>query len=239
EHARRLDAPPALQVFATDLDDDAIRAAREGVYPAAIAADVSEERLRRFFNRDVRGYRIRSELREAVVFATHDLLKDAPFSRLDLVSCRNLFIYLDPQAQQRALEIVHFALCPHGRLFLGVSETVDPSAHLFRAVDQKHRIYEPRLVRQRRLPPVASDGVLARLQAAHGAAGTGLGTPGRLASFLTSRPSPEDLGIGSWRELHLKLIERFAPASVIVTGDFEMVHVSERAGRYLRHGAGE
>ena len=84
EHARLLDAPPALQVFATDLDDDAIRAAREGVFPAAIAADVSEERLRRFFNRDVRGYRIRSELREAVVFATHDLLKDAPFSRNSL-----------------------------------------------------------------------------------------------------------------------------------------------------------
>ena len=73
----------------------------------------------------MRGYRIRGELREAVVFATHDLLKDAPFSRLDLVSCRNLFIYLNPQAQQRALEIVHFALRPHGRLFLGVSETPD------------------------------------------------------------------------------------------------------------------
>jgi two-component system CheB/CheR fusion protein len=243
EHVRGLDSPPTLQVFATDLDDDAIRAAREGVYPAAIGADVSEERLRRFFTRDVRGYRIRSELREAVVFAAHDLLKDAPFSRLDLVSCRNLFIYLNPQAQQRALEIVHFALRPHGRLFLGVSETVDPSAHLFRVVDQKHRIYEPRLVRERRLPPVAGDGVLLRSQLVSGgaaaAAATGLGTAGRLASFLTSRPSPEDLGIGSWRELHLKLIERFAPASVIVTADFEMVHISEGAGRYLRHGGGE
>ena len=191
EHARLLDAPPALQVFATDLDDDAIRAAREGVYPAAIAADVSEERLRRFFTRDVRGYRIRSELREAVVFATHDLLKDAPFSRLDLVSCRNLFIYLDPQAQQRALEIVHFALRPHGRLFLGVSETVDPGAHLFRAVDQKHRIYEPRLVRERRLPPVAADGVLVRAQAAQGPGGDGAGRePAGSASFLTQPAEP-------------------------------------------------
>ena len=168
EHARAIDAPPTLQVFATDLDDDAIRTAREGVYPAAIAADVSEDRLRRFFNRDVRGYRIRSELREAVVFATHDLLKDAPFSRLDLVSCRNLFIYLDPHAQRRALEIVHFSLRAHGRLFLGVSETIDISPHLFRAIDAKHRIYEPRLVRERRLPPVTGDGVLIRAHALQG-----------------------------------------------------------------------
>ncbi len=101
EHARRLDAPPTLQVFATDLDDDAIRSAREGVYPAAIAADVPEERLRRFFTRDVRGYRIRGELREAVVFATHDLLKDAPFSRLDLVTSQSL--HLPRPVAQRAL----------------------------------------------------------------------------------------------------------------------------------------
>ncbi len=95
EHARRIDDAPSIQVFATDLDEDAIRAAREGVYPPAIAADVSEERLRRFFTREPRGYRIRAEIREAVVFANHDMLKDAPFSRLDLVSCRNLFIYLN------------------------------------------------------------------------------------------------------------------------------------------------
>src|SRR4029079_1295545 len=134
------------------LDEDAIGAARDAVYPPAIAADLSEERVRRFFTRDPRGYRVRSELREAIVFAAHDLLKDAPFSRLDLISCRNLFIYLERDAQQRALEIFHFALRPSGRLFLGVSETVDAAEYLFATVHKKQRIYAPRLVRDRRLP---------------------------------------------------------------------------------------
>ncbi|HEV7574431.1 MAG TPA: chemotaxis protein CheB [Caldimonas sp.] len=237
EHARVLEVSPTLQVFATDLDDDAIRAAREGIYPPAIAADVSEERLRRYFTRELRGFRVRAELREAVVFASHDLLKDAPFSRLDLVSCRNLFIYLNTQAQQRALEIVHFALRPHGRLFLGVSETVDVSPHLFQPIDSKHRIFESRIVRDRRLPPPVGGGVLARSLALPLTGPAPMS--GRLGAFLTSRPNAEDLGVGSWRELHLKLIERFAPASVIITADYEMVHISERAGRYLRHSGGE
>ena len=241
EHARLLDSPPSLQIFATDLDDDAIRAGRDGVYPPAIAADVSEERLRRFFTRESRGFRIRAEIREAVVFASHDLLKDAPFSRVDLVSCRNLFIYLSREAQQRALEIVHFALRPHGRLFLGVSETIDAGGHLFRVVDKKHRIYEPRLVRERRLPRLVgrSDaGALARPQGARRQRNGPIVVPPR-GGFFPLRPSPEALGVSSWREVHLKLIERLAPASIVVTGDFEMVHLSERAGRYLRHSAGE
>ena len=137
EHARTLDAPPSLQVFATDLDEGAIRAAREGLYPLALAADVSEERLRRFFTKERRGYRVRGELRETVLFAVHDLLKDAPFSRIDLFSCRNLLIYLDSDAQKRVIEIAHFALRLGGRLFLGASETVDGSEHLFQPSRQE------------------------------------------------------------------------------------------------------
>ena len=243
EHARLLDPAPAVQIFATDLDEDAIRAAREGVYPPAIAADVSEDRLRRFFSRDSRGYRIRAEVREAVVFAAHDLLKDAPFSRLDLISCRNLFIYLNREAQQRALEIFHFALRPHGRLFLGVSETTDVSDHLFHAVDKKNRIYAPRAVRERRLPQApGGESAIARSLLLHAGSG-GKGAPAiggaRIGNFFPQRPTPEALGAGSWRELHLKLIERFAPASIVVTANHEMVHISERAGRYLHHAAGE
>src|SRR5204863_1893323 len=89
EHARGVEDPPALQVFGCDLDDQAIQTARAGVFPLTITADVSEERLRRFFIKDSRGYRIRREVREIVLFAAHDLLKDAPFSRMDLISCRN------------------------------------------------------------------------------------------------------------------------------------------------------
>jgi len=242
EFARTLDAPPRLQIFATDLDDDAIRVAREGVYPPAIADDVSEERLRRFFTRDPRGFRMSAAIRESVVFATHDLLKDAPFSRVDLVSCRNLFIYLNSEAQRRALAIVHFALRPRGLLFLGVSETTDVSDHLFRPADKKHRIFEPRAVRERHVPMLAdrdaARSIVPRLDGRTASAPVGSGV-GRTAMFYMARPNAEAVGVGSWRELHLKLIERFAPASVVVTGDYEIVHLSERAGRYLHHAAGE
>jgi two-component system, chemotaxis family, CheB/CheR fusion protein len=243
EQLRRVDSPPALQIFATDLDEDAIRVAREGVYPAAIAADVSEERLRRFFAREPRGFRVRAELREPVVFASHDLLRDAPFSRLDLISCRNLFIYLNRNAQKRALEIVHFALRPSGRLFLGVSETVDACEHLFHAVDKKHRIYEPRPTRERRLPPSSGEATFLRSLALEsrerGGNAAAMRNTALAEPFLAARPSTDGLGVGSWRELHLKLIERFAPASVVVTSEHEMVHISGRAGRYLGRAAGE
>src|SRR5262249_40659524 len=144
EHARTLDAPPLIQVFATDLDEDAISAAREGIYPDAIEADVSEERLRRFFVKEHRGYRVRRELRETVLFAVHDVLKDSPFSRLDLISCRNLLIYLTREAQRRVFDIFHFALLPQGKLFLGSSEAVEDGSSLFTTLDKKHRIYGQR-----------------------------------------------------------------------------------------------
>src|SRR5690348_9386813 len=142
EGAARLASPPAFQVFATDLDEAALRAAREGLYPETIAADVSEERLRRFFTPDHGRYRVTRALRETVLFAVHDLLKDAPFSHLELVSCRNLLIYLNRTAQRRALELFYFALKAGGRLFLGSAETVDEGVgDLFKAVDKKHRLY--------------------------------------------------------------------------------------------------
>ena len=162
EHARTLDAAPALLVFATDLDEDAIRIGREGVYPPAITADVSEERLRRFFTKEHRGYRVRGEVRETVLFAVHDLLKDAPFSRLDLFSCRKLLIYLNREAQSRALEIAHFALRSGGRLFLGASETTDGSEGLFSVIDKRHRLYEACILGRQRLPTLYSQGAFAR-----------------------------------------------------------------------------
>ena len=125
EHARKLDAPPQIQVFATDLDEDVIKSARDGSYPDTIAADVSEDRLRRWFLKEARGYRVRREIRELVLFALHDVLKDSPFSRLDLISCRNLLIYFNSEAQDRTFETFHFALRPPGRLFLGPSESAD------------------------------------------------------------------------------------------------------------------
>ncbi|HVK03437.1 MAG TPA: chemotaxis protein CheB, partial [Armatimonadaceae bacterium] len=147
EYAQKLDrAAPPIQIFATDMDADAIARARVGVYPDTIAADVSQERLRRWFTHQNGAYRVKKEVRESVLFAAHDVLRDTPFSRLDLITCRNLLIYLEQAAQQRVYETFHFALRPGGRLLLGSSEAVDSAPGLFTPVDKQHRIYLSRPV---------------------------------------------------------------------------------------------
>jgi two-component system CheB/CheR fusion protein len=117
-----------LQVFASDVDDDALAIARSGLYPGSIRKDVSPARLKRFFTREDHGYRVTRELRETVVFTTQDLLADAPFSRLDFVSCRNVLIYLRPEVQEKVLSLFHFALREGGILVLGASEASEVSA---------------------------------------------------------------------------------------------------------------
>ena len=141
EHAERLDAPPPIQVFATDIDDAAIHDGRDGIYPSTIEADVSLERLRQFFVNDHGRYRVRKELREKVLFAAHNLLRDAPFSRVDLISCRNLLIYLNRKAQDQVFDIFHFALRSGGMLFVGGSEAAGNVHALFSPLDGKHRIF--------------------------------------------------------------------------------------------------
>src|SRR5918998_6393640 len=140
EHASRLDHPPTVQVFATDLDEESIADARDGLYPSMIEADVSPERLRAFFTRDHGRYRVRKEIREKVLFASHNLLSDAPFSRCDLISCRNLLIYLKPEAQKQVFDVFHFSLKAGGMLFLGGAENHSQALSMFSAVDQKHRL---------------------------------------------------------------------------------------------------
>jgi len=131
-----------LQVFASDVDADAVAVAREGLYPASVAAEVSPERLARFFSKeDGHGYRVLPELRGAVVFTVQDLLSDPPFSRLDLVSCRNLMIYLGPEAQAKAATLFHFALKEGGFLLLGSAETVSEGDGRFRMVQKSARLY--------------------------------------------------------------------------------------------------
>ena len=130
-----------LQIFASDIDADAIATAREGLYPPAIEADVAAERLSRFFTREDHGYRVSRELRSAIVFSVHDVVADAPFSRLDLISCRNLLIYLRPEAQQRVLSLFHFALREGGILFLGPAESVGAAGDEFEPISQPQRIY--------------------------------------------------------------------------------------------------
>ncbi len=243
EHARLLDAPPLIQIFATDLDEEAIQAAREGIYPAAIEADVSEDRLRRFFIKEHRGYRVRRELREMVLFAMHDVLKDSPFSRLDLVSCRNLLIYLNREAQARVFDTFHFALLPGGRLFLGSSESVEDGSQLFGVVDKKHRIYIQRPTPRVGLPVPSGPGTLALALEAQQAAREGpvvAGSAFEQASISLARSARTGEGRqASWSELHLRLLEHLAPPSILVDSEYDIVHLSPSAGRFLQFSGGE
>ena len=215
-----------------------------GIYPLTIEADVSQERLRRFFSKYNGGYRVKKDIRELILFAPHDLLRDPPFSRLDLVTCRNLLIYLKPDAQHRTLDIFHFALRPGGLLFLGGSEQVDEGHTLFTPIDKKQRIHVrrtvprpdgvtvsvpystlprrplPRTVLPREIPPLAFS------KAAKSA------SPDETAKSEESRAR-------SLSELHLALVECYAPPSVIVDERHNILHLSAEAGRYLKFGAGD
>ena len=148
EEAERRGAYPNIQIFASDLDDGALGTAREGRYPRAIEADISEERLGRFFVSEVEHYRVRKEVRDMVLFANHSAMKDPPFMRLNLVACRNLLIYLERELQRQLLALFHYALKPGGFLFLGSAETADVRAELFATQDRETRVYtaKPRSV---------------------------------------------------------------------------------------------
>jgi two-component system CheB/CheR fusion protein len=242
EHARTLDAPPTVQIFATDLDGEAIQTAREGVYPATIEADLSEERLRRFFNKEHRGYRVRRELREQVMFAEHDLLKDSPFSRLDLISCRNLLIYLNREAQKRVFDTAHFALLSRGLLFLGASETVEDGSSLFLVLDKKSRLYAPRPVPRASLPvPVGQSAIARALEAQEALRPPPVIVDSGFSVEAAAARSPvnSDGRPVSWAEMHFKLLEAIAPPSLLVDSEHEILHLSPNAGRFLQYSGGE
>ncbi|MFC5497202.1 CheR family methyltransferase [Caenimonas terrae] len=243
ERARLLDAPPSIQIFATDLDEEAIREAREGSYPSMIEADVSEERLQRYFVKEHRGYRVRRELREMILFAQHDLLKDAPFSRLDLVSCRNLLIYLTRNAQQRVLETFHFALLPNGLLFLGSSESVEDSSLLFSVIDKKYRIFRQRPMPRVHPPLPVGPSMLTMAAEAQRRA---LAGPVVASAAFEAGAVPGRVERGavdgrnlSWGELHFKMLEAMAPPTILVDGEHNILHLSPSAGRFLQFTGGE
>jgi len=222
EYAQNLHEPPKIQVFATDVDEDAITEAREHHYPHSIEADVSAERLKRFFVRESKYYRVKKELREMVLFAPHNVLRDPPFSRLDLIVCRNLLIYLNRETQERVMEIFHFALAPNGFVFLGSSETAEGSPDLFAPVDKKQRIYSRRPLRLTQQPTAPRMPVVGRWEV-------------KLPEF---RPNRRERAF-ALSEVHHKLLEKIAPPSILVSQDFDIQYISESAGRYLRFKGGE
>jgi chemotaxis methyl-accepting protein methylase len=210
-----------LHIYATDLDADAISRARQGIYPETIVADVSPERLSRYFVAEERGFRIAKDIREMVTFAEQNIISDPPFTKLDILSCRNLLIYFGPEVQKSLLPMFHFSLNPDGLLLLGSAETIGGFSRLFTPIDQKARLF-------RRIDHPVMRGLI--------------GFPNRLPPHSTntmgqiaSDPHPESLQALMER----LLLKHFAPAAVLIKGDGDILYVSGRTGKYLEPAAGK
>ncbi|WP_407175146.1 CheR family methyltransferase [Bradyrhizobium sp. STM 3562] len=219
EHMARLEAPPQVQIFATDIDGRALATARVGRYRTSIEHDMSPERLARWFVREGDTYCVVKELREMCIFSQHNVVKDAPFSKLDLVSCRNLLIYLNSELQNRVIPLFHFALLPGRFLFLGNSENVTRHPKLFAPVDRRARIFR-KLETGTRLPPEFPITT----------------TAGRVAVEMPPvRNYGPDVGLERRAQ---RIAERYAPAYVITDDQFQILHFSGRTGRYIEPTAG-
>ncbi|MGE0577733.1 chemotaxis protein CheB [Reyranella sp.] len=215
EHVSKVQSAPKLQIFASDIDEQSLEIARTGRFPSTISKDVPPARLERYFVREDGTYRIASDLREICLFSAHNLLRDAPFSKLDLISCRNLLIYLTPELQNRLIPLFHYALNDPGYLFLGTSENVTRHSRLFATVDKAHRIFRRRPQIERRLPEfplTAPDG------------------GGRKAA-AAPRAAVDHEPLQSLAER--QLLDRYAPAYVVINSDGELLHGSARTGKYL------
>ena len=217
-----------VQVFATDIDSQAIATARAGLYPASIAADIPPERLARFFAAEPDGgaYRVHKSIRDMLVFSEQDVIKDPPFSRLDLISCRNLLIYMGGDLQKKLIPLFHYALNPGGRLYLGPSETVGEFADLFAVLDRKAKVYQrkddfvgvPTRAVGRFFPPMTSSA-----EASPRAAGR---------TAFAERPPLREV-------TEQALLDRVVPAAALVNRHGDILYLHGRAGRYLEMAAGE
>lgn len=214
-----------LQVFGTDLDHKAIEKAREGLYPENIVADLTPERLKRFFEKENSLYRVRKEVREPVVFASHNVLKDPPFSRLDLLICRNLLIYLEAKAQKKILPLFHYALKPGGTLFLGTSETVGEFLDLFVPIHKKWSLYR-RVDVSPALQPLIE-----------------FPTGGKAAAMAVERllanPQPLEINDLAVAEATTRLLlETHTPPCVVVNRRGEISYIHGRTGKFLEPSPG-
>jgi two-component system CheB/CheR fusion protein len=218
EHMATLDNPPHVQIFATDLDARALGLARAGRYATSIEDHIRADRLERWFVREGETYCVSKELREMCIFSPHNLIKDAPFSRIDLLSCRNLLIYLGTDLQNRVIPIFHFSLRSNGILFLGNSENVTRHQKLFAPVDRKNRVFRRLETATRVIPdfPLSS-----RVRAAEAppAAYAVIPPPARLSATISRQAET--------------IAERYAPAYVVVDTQGNVLHFSGRIGRFL------
>jgi two-component system CheB/CheR fusion protein len=211
-----------VQVFATDLDADAIDYARQGAYPDSIAADVTSERLKNFFIKEDDIYRVKKQIRETVVFATQNLVKDSPFSKLDLVSCRNVLIYMNSQLQKKILPLFHYTLNPDGFMFLGTSETIGEFSDLFSPLDAKWKIYK------RKKTP-------ASMEFEHTA--TPLNGLTRNPPKEARKYEPTPVNIRQMAER--TMLQEYAPPCVLVDDKFEALYFNGETDKYLSMPLGE
>jgi two-component system CheB/CheR fusion protein len=221
--ARHAGERTRLQVFGSDIDEHAIEVGRAGLYPASIADHVSPLLLQRYFTREGGQYKVRKVLRDIVLFTAHNLLHDPAFSRLDLVTCRNFLIYLNPDLHRQVLQRFHFALNPGGILMLGSAETAEAAGDLFETVDAAQRIYRARQVARRP------------------AGGMAHPVPPAPNGALVEQPAPaaRRSRLFSFAEIHLHRAAALAPPSILLKADGDVLHVSEAAARFLRPAGGE
>ncbi len=213
-----------IQIFGTDIDEEAITIARAGLYPASISVDVGPERLKRFFTREENAYRVKKQIREMLVFAPQNIIKDPPFTKLDLLCCRNLLIYLGPELQKKLFPVFHYSLKPDGILFLGSSETIGQATDLFYLVDKKWKIF------RRRMTAHAAHPVLE------------FPTPPLIVD-MPERKVPEAVRKAEETDI-LQLVETIleqsdTPPSVIIDDAANIIYIHGRTGRYLEPAVGK
>jgi two-component system CheB/CheR fusion protein len=213
-----------IRIFATDIDSRAIDKARAGIYPNSIAADVSPERLQRFFSKEGNTYQVNKQIRDIVVFAVQSVIKDPPFSSLDLISCRNLLIYLSTELQKKVIPLFHYALKPGGFLFLGTSETLGESAHLFATIDRKWAMFQR-----------STEATPAKAPPDFPTNTSRTGYPEQQPAPTTSKSDKPDL-----RTLtEQALLKTYAPPCVLINPDGEILYLYGRTGKYLELADGE
>ncbi len=211
-----------VQLFATDLDRDAVDKARQGIFPAAIATDVSEERLRRFFTKEGTGYRVCKEIREMVIFAPQNLIMDPPFTKLDILSCRNLLIYLTPEVQKKLIPLFYYSLSPGGLLLLGSAETIGQSTDLFVPLEGKSRLFQRTQSGLLRLEQVSFPSSFNALPSSNAGLPPEQKTPGTLQAVADQL-----------------VLQHYAPPAVLTNDQGDIFYVSGRTGKYLEPAAGK
>jgi len=211
-----MEDPVEVKIFATDINDEVVDRARQGLYPESIALDVSAKRLDQFFIKEHEQYRVRSSIRKMVVFSTQSIIKDPPFSKLDLITCRNLLIYMEKDLQEETVSLFHYALRPGGILFLGTSESIGRLSDLFDPVDFRYKIYRRREATQKK--PIGYGRRISRIN----------------RSPLVGKEQEPELTSADIHELADKVVlERFVLPCVLINHNFDILYFHGTTGKYL------